>query len=70
MTWTDRARWIGLALALGGIAVLPVGVLVYWLYDPRIAVWLLVGGLLTGLVGATLLLIGADTLPPGERPDR
>lgn len=70
MAWTDRARWIGLALALVGVGILPVGVLVYWLYAPRIGVWLLVGGLLLGLVGATLLLIGADTLPPGERPDR
>lgn len=65
--WARRARWLGAGLATAALIAVAVGLLAYT-FSPEIAVRVGVAGLIVGIVGAALLLLGADRLPPGQGP--
>lgn len=61
-------RRAGLALAVLGLAAAGVGAISLALGGPQRTAQMAIGGLVTALVGAMLLLFAPDTLPPEERP--
>lgn len=70
MTTRARERWLrrlGASLSAVGVLAALVGAAWLVLSTSERAAQLAIGGLITGLVGAMVLLLVPDRLPPQER---
>lgn len=67
MAWQRIARRAGGMMGAIGLLGAIVGLTLYAFYPQR-AVQLAIGAMIVGLVGAMILLLTADRLPPGGGP--
>lgn len=69
----ERERWLrrlGASLSALGVLAALVGVAWLAISEAQRAVQLTIGGLVTGLIGAAVLLFVPDRVPPEERERR